>query len=335
MGEGNPFKASVSKNLQAIFLAGPTGVGKSEIALKLAALVGGEIISVDSMQVYRGMDIGTAKPSKPERERIHHHIIDVVDVGEEFDGARFGDLAAEAVDAASKRGKVPIFCGGTGLYFQSYLEGLGKSPPRDPDLRAELEELSLEELREELRAKDPAMSENIDLKNKRRLVRAIEVIRITGKAFSAQRACWKARGKEKTGHRSDRMFLMLQRSKEELDLRIENRVDLMFSEGIVLETEALIRKGLESNQTAMQAIGYRQVLEYLKRKRSLRETIQIVKQRTRAYAKRQRTWFRNQLDAVELDVGGGRDSDSIAEELAEKHGIIRETKPLQPRERAV
>lgn len=324
MGEAGAYKTSVSNNQQAVFLGGPTGVGKSKIALKLAELVGGEIISVDSMQVYRGMDIGTAKPSKQEQERIRHHIIDVVDVREEFDGARFGALAAEAVEAASKRGKVPIFCGGTGLYFQSYLEGLGKSPPRDPVLRAELERLSLDELTEELRAEDPPMARAIDLKNKRRLVRAIEVIRISGRPFSEQRAAWKARGKDKGSFRTDRMFITLTRSKEELDQRIENRVDLMFREGIIQETELLIENGLESNRSATQAIGYRQVIDYLKGNHSLQETIQIVKQRTRAYAKRQRTWFQRQLDSVELDVGGGSDLDLIAGKLAQRYQTLRQ-----------
>src|SRR6185437_7576011 len=175
---------------QCFFLAGPTAVGKSEMALLLAEKIGGEIISVDSMQVYRGLDIGTAKPSAEERTRARHHLIDAMDLAESFDAAKFVQLANAAVSEIQSRGRVPIFCGGTGLYFKAFLEGLGEAPAADGALRAELEAMPLEALLAELAEKDHATFEKIDRNNPRRVVRAVEVIRLTGKPFSMQKAQW-------------------------------------------------------------------------------------------------------------------------------------------------
>ena len=175
-----------------IFIAGPTAVGKSGIALLLAEKLGGEIISVDSMQVYRGLDIGTAKPSPAERARMPHHLIDICELMENFDAAQFIQLAQKAVEQIQSRNHVPILCGGTGLYFKAFLSGLGEAPATNPELRAELEAASFEALLRELRERDPAAYEKIDKQNPRRVVRAVEVIRLTGKKFSEQRAEWKA-----------------------------------------------------------------------------------------------------------------------------------------------
>lgn len=179
-----------------ILLTGPTASGKSQVALILAEQLGGEIISVDSMQVYRGMDIGTAKPSAAERDRVPHHLIDVAEINEPFDAAKFVSLAIPAAREIRSRNRVPIFCGGTGLYFKALLEGLGESPPADPELRAQLEATPLEDLLRELAERDPLAHENIDRQNPRRVIRAIEVIRLTGKPFSEQRAKWKSRDNE-------------------------------------------------------------------------------------------------------------------------------------------
>ena len=173
-----------------LLIAGPTGVGKSGIALLLAEKVGGGIISVDSMQVYRGLDIGTAKPSPADRARVPHHLIDVVELNEPFDAAKFVELARRAVADIQSRGRLPILCGGTGLYFKAFLEGLGEAPPADAKLRAELEAAPLAELLRELAERDPASFEKIDRQNPRRVIRAVEVIRLTGKPFSEQRAEW-------------------------------------------------------------------------------------------------------------------------------------------------
>jgi tRNA dimethylallyltransferase len=274
-----------------LVLAGPTAVGKSDVALLLAEKLGGEIVSVDSMQVYRGLDVGTAKPSPADRARVSHHLIDVADLTEPFDAAQFVRLAREAVAQIQARGHVPIFCGGTGLYFRAFLEGLGEAPPADARLRAELEAMPLADMLRELEQRDPATFARIDRQNPRRVIRALEVVRLTGKPFSAQRAEWKA---EVRGGKSE-VAVGLARTVEDLRRRIDTRVDQMFARGLVEETQRLLDGGLAQNPTAMQAIGYRQVVEHLRGGRSLEATIELVKTRTRQFAKRQMTWFRGQM----------------------------------------
>jgi len=294
----------------AIFLAGPTAAGKSAVGLALAERLGGEIISVDSMQVYRGMDIGTAKPGPEELRRVRHHLIDVAGLEEGFDAARFVRLAGVAAAEIESRGHVPIFCGGTGLYFKAFREGLGEAPAADAALRAELEGQPVEELLAELERNDPATFQRIDRKNARRVIRAVEVMRLTGKPFSAQRAAWDgATGGEAGG------FFGLTRPAGELRERIARRVEEMFARGLVAETESLLGRGLERNPTAMQALGYRQVVEHLRGRRTLPETIELVKIRTRQFAKRQLTWFGRQmrLEWISLE---GRPAEAAAEELA-------------------
>ena len=291
-----------------IFLAGPTAVGKSEIALRFAEKIGGEIISVDSMQVYRGLDIGTAKPSPAERARVPHHLIDVCDLAEAFDAAQFVRLAQKAVFEIQARGRTPIFCGGTGLYFKAFRDGLGEAPATDTKLRVELEAAPLEILLAELRERDPATFEKIDRQNPRRVVRAIEVIRLTGKKFSEQRSDWNPRHSS----RITRHFYCFTRPAEDLHRRINLRVDEMFWRGLVSETRWLLQRGLAENKVALQAIGYRQVVEYLRDERGLAETIELVKIRTRQFAKRQLTWFRRHGNCEWIELNP---EDSAAEFL--------------------
>jgi tRNA dimethylallyltransferase len=271
-------------------LAGPTAVGKSEIALRLAESLGGEIVSVDSMQVYRGMDIGTAKPSLADRARVPHHLIDIVELTQPFDAAQFLSLARPAVADIQARGHTPILCGGTGLYFKAFLEGLGQAPPADPALRTALEATPLPELLRELAERDPVTYDRIDRQNPRRVIRAVEVTRLTGQPFSTQRAAWH----HGTSNPDHAVFGLL-RAPADLHQRISARVDAMFRRGWVAETEQLLQRGLANNRTAMQALGYRQIVEHLRGERSLAETIKLVKLRTRQFAKRQMTWFRRQF----------------------------------------
>jgi tRNA dimethylallyltransferase len=294
-----------------IFLAGPTAVGKSEIALLLAEKTGGEIISADSMQVYRGLDIGTTKPSPAERARVPHHLIDICDLTENFDAAQFIRLAQKAVGEIQSRNHVPIFCGGTGLYFKAFLSGLGEAPATNPELRAKLEAASFESLLHELHEHDPMAYEKIDKQNPRRVIRAVEVIRLTGKKFSEQRAEWKS----KIQSPKSENFFALTRQSEDLHARINARVDEMFRRGLVAETEQLLKRGLAQNKTAMQAIGYRQVVEHLRGERPLAETIELVKSRTRQFAKRQLTWFRRQLDPEWIGLKPDEALENICENL--------------------
>jgi len=311
----------------SIFLVGPTASGKSAVALALAERLGGEIISVDSMQVYRGLDLGTAKPAADERARVPHHLIDVVELTEPFDAAKFIQLAAQAESEIRARGRVPVFCGGTGLYLKAYLEGLGSSPPADPAVRQQLEALPLDELLRELAAADPVTYDRIDRRNPRRVVRALEVIRLTRKPFSAQRAEWSAASplapasESAIGDRPLAIFGLL-RTSADLHARINARVDEMFARGLVAETHALLGHGLEKNPTALQAIGYRQVVEHLRGERPLADTIELVKTKTRQFAKRQMTWFRRQLPVEWISVTTDDSPGSIAQRLV---GFAQET----------
>jgi tRNA dimethylallyltransferase len=275
-------------NALELLIAGPTAVGKTEVALQLAERLGGEIISVDSMQVYRGLDIGTAKPAAEERARVPHHLIDILEPQETFDAAQFVRRASDAVADIRSRKRLPILCGGTGLYFKAWLEGIGQAPSGDPALRAQLEQLPLDTLLNELRKADPETFDRIDQKNPRRVIRAIEVIRLTGKPFSQQRARRPAKPAP---------FFVLQRDRADLHRRIDQRVDQMFARGLIEET-----KRAANNPAARVALGYRQVIEHLEGKRSLTETIALVKLRTRQYAKRQLTWFRHQAEAEWVDA---------------------------------
>ncbi len=292
-------------------LAGPTAVGKSDVALRLAEALDGEILCVDSMQVYRGLDIGTAKPSPAERARVRHHLVDVVELTAPFDAAQFTRLARRAVAEIQERNRVPILCGGTGLYFKAFLEGLGEAPSSDVSLRSELEATPLPDLLRELAARDPVTYERIDRRNPRRIIRAVEVIRLTGKPFSDQRATWQMPAS--SPHQP--VGFGLTRASADLHRRIDARVEQMFQAGLVAETEALLARGLAENKTAMQALGYRQVVEHLRGQRTLAETIELVKIRTRQFAKRQLTWFRRQLRLMWIKIEPAETAVDIAERL--------------------
>jgi tRNA dimethylallyltransferase len=298
-------------NARPVFIAGPTAVGKSAIALRVAEKIGGEIISADSMQVYRGLDIGTAKPSPADRARVPHHLIDIRELNESFDAAQFVRLAQQAVEKVQSGGNIPVFCGGTGLYFMAFLSGLGEAPAANPELRAELEALPFEALLRELRERDPAAYEKIDKQNPRRVIRAVEVIRLSGKKFSEQRAEWKSA--VHSPQSAD--FFCLIRKPDDLRQRVDARVDEMFRRGLVEETRELLRRGLAENQTAMQALGYRQVAEHLRGERSLPETIELVKIRTRQFAKRQLTWFRRHGGCRWIEVKPDETAEICAETI--------------------
>lgn len=295
---------------RVLCLAGATASGKSEIALLLAGQLGGEIISVDSMQVYRGLDVGTAKPGPAERQRVPHHLIDVVGLNEPFDAAQFVRLANNVVREIQQHGRLPILCGGTGLYFKAFLEGLGDAPPADAALRAKLEAAQLPDLLRELEQRDPVTFEKIDRQNPRRIIRALEVIRLTGKPFSAQRSTWSPASEIPNSQPAN--FFGLLREPSDLHTRINVRVELMFQRGLVEEVKALLRQGLAENKTALQAIGYRQIVEHLNGERSLSETVELVKIRTRQFAKRQMTWFRRQTQLQWINCQPQDTSETIA-----------------------
>ena len=292
--------------MTAIAVVGPTASGKSALALILAERFDGEIVSCDSMQIYRGMDIGTAKPTDAERARVPHHLIDILDPDEPCSAADYGDEAARVAETILSRGRLPIFCGGTGLYLAAALSGRhDAAPPSDPALRAELlargeSEEGRRELYAELAAVDPASAKATHPNNLRRVVRALEIYRLTGKAKSAI----DLESKRKAA-RFDCLTLGLDFSdRADLYARIDRRVDLMMEAGLFSEAKALWEKGyLAPGTTAGQAIGYRQFLPCFAGNATPEEAAEEIKLATRRYAKRQLTWFRAQPGIVWLDGG--------------------------------
>ena len=289
--------------VQTIFVLGPTAVGKSAAALELARNLDAELVSADSMQVYRGMDIGTAKPTSAERAAIRHHLIDVCELSEPFDAKRFVELASAAINDIRARGKCALVVGGTGLYVRALRRGLFEGPSRDAKLRAELERKSAAELFAELQRADPRTAARIDRHNPRRLVRALEVFYATGKPITELQKEW-GRGEERGARSVERedAFFCLNRDRNDLYARIEQRIDGQIAAGWVDEVRALLARGLERNAMAMQAAGYRELATHLRDKLSLAEAVQLIKTRTRQLARRQLTWFRHEPDVTWTEI---------------------------------
>ncbi len=301
----------------SLFLLGPTAVGKSAVAVALAEQLGGEIISVDSMQVYRGLDLGTDKPAVETRRRVRHHLVDVVGLDESFDAAQFVALATRAEADIQARGRVPVFCGGTGLYAKAFLEGLDEVPSAPPALRAELEATPLPQLLAELERLDPAAGATLDRRNARRVIRAVEILRLTGRPRARARL-GEAGAVAVRPADPGRLLFALTRASADLRARIEARVDAMFAAGLVAETRALLEQGLERNRTARQAIGYRQVVEHLRGERTLAETMALVRQKSRQFARRQMTWFRHQLPVEWVLLSPQAVPSEVAGQLADR-----------------
>ena len=279
------------ENKNLVLIVGPTGVGKSATAFRLAQAVGGEIISCDSMQVYRGFDIGTDKPPAGDRRIIPYHLLDILDGSTPFTAADFAAGAFDAILAILGRNRVPIIVGGTGLYFKALLDGLFPGPGRDEPFRRALAEEArlrgLEALFERLKAVDPAYAAKIGPRDRVRIFRALEVQALTGIPISVHFAQTESRVRDfatvKVG---------LQLESKELYRRIESRLDRMFEQGLVGEVESLLSSGVAESAPPFRALGYRHVLRCLKQEITLAEAVTMTKIDTRHYAKRQMTWFR-------------------------------------------
>ena len=286
--------------MQTVFLVGPTAVGKSATALELARTLDAEIVSADSMQVYRGMDIGTAKPTAAERALVPHHLIDVCEVSEVFDAKRFTEMASQVIDGIHARGRKALVVGGTGLYVRALRHGLFEGPSRNEELRERLEKMSAVQLFEELERLDPATAKRIDRHNPRRLVRALEVFHVTGQPISELQKEW---GRKEDNHSTVLPGFMLNRDRKNLHTRIEQRIDQQITSGWLDEVRQLRERGLEKNATAMQAAGYRELVTHLRGDLSLAEAVALIKTRTRQLAKRQLTWFRREPQLNWLEMG--------------------------------
>jgi tRNA dimethylallyltransferase len=294
------------------FLAGPTACGKTEAGVELALQLGAEIVSMDSMSVYRGMDVGTAKPSARLQRLVPHHLVDVADFHQEFSLADYLLAAERAVGGIVARGRVPLFVGGTGLYLRSLLRGVFEGPGADPQLRRELEagpdRLPAVELHERLRRVDPQSAEKIHPHDVRRVIRALEVHALTGRPLS-ELARQGARPPEE---RPQNVF-WLRPPRAWLYGRIDERVRAMFAAGLVEEVRRLLASGKPFSSTARQAVGYREIVDALEAGISPSEVLPRVQTRTRQFAKRQHTWFRHLHECRPVDMTGEESPAQLAD----------------------
>lgn len=273
------------------YLLGPTAVGKSELAVEVAERCNAEIVSADAFQVYRGLDILTAKPSAEMLKRVPHHLVGEIPLSSDFNVAAYLAAASARIVEISARGQRAIVVGGTGLYIRALSRGLAELPSANPALRAELETLPLAELQTRLRALDPAAAASIDLRNPRRLIRALEVCTLTGRPFSSFRKEWDAPTAKLRG-------VVLTRERTDLYARIDARTEAMFAAGVVDE----VRQTGKIGPTAAQTIGFREIQSFLAGKMTLGECIAAIQMATRNYARRQLTWFRKERDFEALDL---------------------------------
>jgi len=284
---------------RVIVVAGPTATGKTRFGIELARRYDGEIVSADSMQLYRGMDVGTAKATEEEQAAAPHHMLDVAEPWEDYSVSRYVAEASEVCDALLARGKTPILVGGTGLYIDSLLAGrefAGRQEGEDA-LRAELDaaydRLGGEQMLDVLRSFDPERASMLHPGDRRRIVRAIEVYRLTGKTITQHDAETRARPPRYPSVR----FVLTYADRADLYARIDRRVDTMAAQGLFEEVERLLGQGLSESCTAMQAIGYKEAVRAIRGEISRGEALALIKQNSRRYAKRQLTWFGRDKDA--------------------------------------
>jgi len=296
------------------YLTGPTASGKTPISIALAGALGAEIVSLDSMALYRGMNIGTAKPPAAEQRRMPHHLIDIIEPEEEFSVARYVEAAVERVQDIRSRGKEALFVGGTPLYLKALLRGIFEGPEADWEFRREVEDelqrVGSRALHERLEQVDPLSAARLHPNDTRRIIRALEVYTLTGQPISHLQMQFE----EGQAAEECRVFV-LKRRVSELHERIDRRVEAMFAAGLVEEVRGLLEQGRELSRTARQAVGYREVLEHLDGAYELQETIERVKVRTRRFAKRQRTWFRSLSECRFVPIAGDPPPGEVAETI--------------------
>jgi tRNA dimethylallyltransferase len=293
-----------SPHQKVLVLAGPTAVGKSEMALHLAKQLGGEIVNGDSCQIYRGMNIGTAKPTKRELDEVMHHLVDINEVSNPFNVVDFYYFARRAIQSIHARNRIPIVVGGSGFYLHTLIYGPPSGPPSIPEVRQHFEKewgiLGAEAMYEQLKTQDPTYAKTITKADRQKIIRGLEIIAVTGKPVSD--LDWH---KKETPLHYDFRCWFLHRSREKIYERINLRCDTMLSRGLVHEVEGLLKMGIEKNTSAAQAIGYRQTLEYLrsaKTEEDYNNYVHSFKVASRRYAKQQFTWFRKEPLFRWLDV---------------------------------
>jgi tRNA dimethylallyltransferase len=286
---------------RAFFIVGPTASGKSELAADVAREIGAEIVSVDAFQIYRGLDLLTAKPDASTLTKVPHHLIGTMLLQEEMNAEKYRRGASRAIDEIHSRGRLAIVVGGSGLYIKALTHGLAPLPESDPKLRENLTAMGFDELRSRLVELDSEAAGKIDMKNRRRVVRALEICLLTGKPASAQAKEWtvaEGADRDDPGSTMPAAGVFVFRDREELYARINQRVEGMFESGVIEE----VRAGGKVGATASQMIGFREIHELLDGKMSISQCIAAIQQATRRYAKRQLTWFRRQTNFSPLNL---------------------------------
>lgn len=324
-----PGPSPVPPAVDCWYLTGPTAAGKTQVGVELALRLDAEIISLDSMAVYRGMDIGTAKPSAIERERVRHHLIDIAEPSEEFSLSEYVDAAHTAIAEIKSRGREVLFVGGTPLYLKALLRGVYQGPPADWEFRAtierELQTLPVAALHERLQVIDPLLAAKLHPNDKRRIIRGLEVFKVTGQRLSHLQTQFDE-GRPAT----EVKVFVLSWPREELHHRIDARVEQMFVAGLVDEVRDLLSKCGMLSRTAVQAVGYREVIECLREQEtgdraqgseSLKKCVERVKARTRQFARRQETWFRALSECTFVPIGDGISAAAVTKQISEAAAV--------------
>ncbi|MCR5581937.1 MAG: tRNA (adenosine(37)-N6)-dimethylallyltransferase MiaA [Pseudobutyrivibrio sp.] len=308
-----------------VVLTGPTAVGKTSLSINLAKAINGEIISADCMQVYKRMDIGTAKITPEDMDGVKHHLIDVIEPSEDFHVVRFKEMVEEAMADIYSRGKIPIICGGTGFYIQAVLYDIQfNDDDVDQEYRNFLDEYANEHGNDKLHAKleevDPDSASSIPAANRKRVIRALEYYHQTGEMFSVH-------NKQERLRKSPYNFayFVLNDDRKLLYNRIDKRVDVMMENGLLEEVKSLVNEGLTTSMTSMSGIGYKEIISYLNGDLSLEDSVELIKKNSRNYAKRQLTWFRREREVIWLDKTVLTNQDMILEVILSslrERGII-------------
>ena len=298
------------------FLAGATASGKSVVSLELADRINAEIVSMDSMAIYRLMDVGTAKPTAEQRAAVPHHLVDIVDPDEMFSTSRYHEMAHEMIREIWSRGKEVLFVGGTALYLKAVLRGLFQGPPADWDFRKEVEsdlqEFGDEYLHQRLELVDPVAAHNLHPNDQRRIIRALEVFKITGKPLSHLQMEFD----QSTAAEDCRVFA-LRHARPILHQRIEQRVTTMFEKGLLDEVTQIREKYETLSRTAAQAVGYKEAMEHLDGKLSVEQAVERIRVRTRRFARHQETWFRGLTECRMVDLEEDFETSEIVDRLLE------------------
>jgi len=303
---------------RVIVIVGPTCAGKSNLSLKIAQLIPSEIISADSRQIYKLLDIGTAKPSKEQLQKVSHHLVDFLDPSENYDVSKFENDAENIIDQIHKKNKTPIVVGGSGLYIKALIDGIFDSADKNEEYRNELlkkrKEFGNEFLHEELKKVDPISAEKMLPQNWKRVMRALEVFHTTGEPI------WQHYKKQSIQKEKKYIFLQfgLNWERKILYENIDKRVDRMIMQGFVEEVKNILNKGYDKNLNSLNTVGYKEIIQYLDGLISLERAIELIKRNTRHYAKRQMTWFRRDKRIQWFDIGKPYDLDIVADKIAQR-----------------